>query len=105
MNNELKDAWINCIKMWEWIVLHHIDGERDVGVLKSKYLLLEREDPYLGCYFCAYGEDKNRDVMCDNCPARLVDPTFRCDHTNYAYDAEPVAFLVKIKELYAKAQI
>ena len=89
---ELKQAWDECIRMWEWIV----EQDGSVNELKHAYSC-----KYGGpmCNFCSY--DRDHDVgSCVQCPGVLVDSTFSCFDADYHYADEPVKFLAKLKELY-----
>lgn len=99
----LDEAWVECIKMWEWIVKHL--AEANTTELKRQYV--EKFWPKLcgfldlDCYFCAYSNQQTQTCFsCDACPGQLVDPSFHCCNNEYSYNDNPRAFLAKIKELH-----
>lgn len=102
----LKKTWEECLRMWYWIVQEWSrDTSLDPEDLKEEWIALsEYCDLDCDCFFCdyAYSRAFPFEGVCDDCPARQVDPSFECCNGFYNYRAKPDKFLKKITQLYNK---
>ena len=98
----LKEAWRLCVKgQWHWIQLRIKRGDkRDVDVLKEVWMKKHSFEDLirLNCFFCEY--DEQQKAHCISCPAKKIDPDFRCCHPDYRFFRRPLDFYAKITELY-----
>ena len=104
----LNQTWKNCLRMWKWIDKEYICG-MDVEVMKCDWL--DKYKPDLchasNCFFCQYASEHNKegDVLCVNCPGRLVSKFFNCTNKSYHYLRHPKKFYKKLLELDAKRKV
>jgi hypothetical protein len=104
----LEKTWIECLKMWKWIV-EQIKKDPNIGVitLKSEWLVKNKYKGLEGnCFFCDYDQstiDSNGGIynikICKYCPGRLVNRKFNCEYTSYDWYDKPIAFYKKLLEL------
>jgi len=111
----LNQAWIECLKMWKWII-----GRKSGGLiteLKTEYLCEKniRSGLKNNCFFCEYAvqnggyadiENKHRKakyfVLCSQCPGYLVSKTFSCEGFKYTWYENPNKFYKKLLQLNQK---
>ena len=107
----LERAWINCLRMWDWISANLPNGFREsstgmkefvVGSLKRQWL---RENKFTklitsNCFFCAY--DKKHGHRCESCPAALVQKNFLCTDDTHHFAHDPIGFYQYLVKLNSK---
>ena len=104
----LDRAWLNCLRMWEWISENLPDGfsessstmkETAINRLKRQWLWENKFTNPLpnDCFFCAY--DKKYGNTCASCPARLVREEFHCANPPHHFAYNPVVFYHHITKL------
>lgn len=107
---KLDETWVECIKMWRWVVKRVGKTEFNASQLKWQYI--EEHFPGLAldcdCFFCEYavraenksykryGVDKE---TCNYCPGKKVDKDFSCMNPKYRYSVRPNAFLKELLRL------
>ena len=107
----VREAWIDCLRMWKWISENLPDGFSEsvedikdfvIESLKRQWLRKNKfTKPFPNnCFFCAY--DGKHGNECESCPARLVRRHFHCTDSGYNYAYEPVKFYNLLVELDKK---
>ncbi len=97
----LDETWNLTLEMWKWIVEQLFLFDQSTYFLKREWLTDNNYNPVElrgVCFFCEY--DTTR--VCKNCPGRLVDKTFRCQHPDYHFSRKPEAFYKKLIQLNRK---
>ena len=96
----LEETWTECMRMWRWIAKKiRKDDTYDVNDLKITWLEkhgYRDEDIISDCFFCEYAEYNGK---CTSCPGGKVDESFNCENLEYHWQAEPLKFYEKLKEL------
>ena len=100
----LSKTWTECLRMWKWIAEQaKKNDEVDVIKLKTKWT---KKHGYKDvkilkdCFFCDWAGSSD-DRICE-CPAKKIDPNFKCCNSLYYYHHKPLAFYAKLVELNKK---
>ncbi len=108
----LDRAWINCLRMWEWISENLPKGfkrfpasrkETEIKLLKMEWLDENRFSNYIqhDCFFCQY--DSVHGNSCNSCPAKMIEKNFHCNsHREYSHIRSPQEFYREITRLNSK---
>lgn len=96
----LNQTWVLCLRMWRSISKIWDKDGPNIHNLKASWL---RENGFAlldlkcNCFFCDWtGPDDN---SCNNCPGKLVNPSFSCCRLSYDYEDKPVAFYKELLRL------
>ncbi len=98
----LDESWRLCLKQWRWIIKEVKAKDFKCAVeLKKEWCeqhgFTEIES---NCFFCEYCSNySTTKPSCSNCPAREIDPKFRCKNPAYHYYLHPIEFYNKIVQL------
>jgi len=100
----LDETWRLCLSMWRWIAKEKRTGSRiSVPTLKARWVKKYGFGAYEingDCFFCEYIDKRSR--HCDSCPPCKVDNDFACNHKDYHYASNPIAFYNKLVSLNRK---
>ena len=110
---ELDRAWINTLKMWEWVTKNLPDEFSEASESVKDFIIDHLKQDWLkntrfrrkisrDCFLCEY--DMGYEGDCENCPAVLAHPKrrFHCTDTKYNYAYEPIKFYEELMSRNAR---
>ena len=99
----LDRAWVNCLRMWKWIIDNLPDGFSKASDDCKDYIIDHLKHDWLkdnkfkkrisqDCFLCEY--DNKHKGNCNSCPALLAHPerAFDCTNLDYNYTYDPLLF-------------
>jgi hypothetical protein len=106
----LEETWKNCLSMWRWIAKEVRKGNKKYpSDLKTEWLAkhgIEKDEIYNDCFFCEHAAThatrNAAAITCPTCPGSRADKTFDCQHEDYCFSKNPIAFYNKLRALNRK---
>jgi hypothetical protein len=99
----LNRAWELCLEEWVDVVVEWLkDKTQVIPDLKAKWMRKFDGEVWNNCFFCEYSTQQphgHYESICQGCPGKLVDKTFRCFDENYDFETNPDLFLAEIRRL------
>ncbi len=100
----LNETWVLCLKMWKWLIEQIEAGDTSsVPDLKIKWVKkhgIKKNSIDANCHFCEYNTKAGgRYPNCKYCPGKKIAKDFFCEHEDYYYQNNPIAFYKKLVEL------
>lgn len=103
----LDQTWVECLKMWRWIVRQVKVAKAKRGSwgtdgLKQQWLAAHGYEPSKissTCFFCDWDDKYIASGCCSRCPAVMIEKDWTCSEARHYYLCKPIAFLAELNRL------